>query len=181
MEISVRPLVIEDAAALHEAVVESIEHLRPWMPWVADEPISLEQRVEWIRTATDVLGIFADGRCVGGTGLHDRVAPSGREIGYWVRSDSTGRGVATAAVRLVVERAFTLPGIDHVEIHHDKANAASARIPAKLGFTLIREVGDEIAAPGECGVSCEWRLHKTATPHGRDRSTATSGNVSGEP
>ena len=30
----------------------------------------------------------------------------------------------------------------------------------KLGFTLVREVGVAIAAPGECGIQCEWRLRR---------------------
>ena len=29
---------------MHDAVTESIEHLRPWMPWIADEPVTVEQR-----------------------------------------------------------------------------------------------------------------------------------------
>jgi hypothetical protein len=43
----------EDAGLLHEAVVDSVEHLRPWMPWIADEPMSVEQRRNLIqRSAT---------------------------------------------------------------------------------------------------------------------------------
>ena len=50
--------------------------------------------------------------------------------------DGARRGVATAAVSIIVQRALATAGIDHVEIHHDKANVASAGVPAKLGFTL---------------------------------------------
>ena len=130
------------------------------MPWAADEPITLAERIDWITRATDSVGVFVGETFVGGAGLHDRIAPTGREIGYWVRTGWTGRGIATAAVRLLVDQAFATPGIDHVEIHHDKANVPSSRVPAKLGFALIREVPDEIAAPGECGISCEWVLRR---------------------
>ena len=58
------------------------------------------------------------------------------------------------------DAAFAMPDITHVEIHHDKANVRSARVPAKLGFTLVREVLDEIQAPGEIGISCEWRIDR---------------------
>ncbi|MGH3264185.1 MAG: hypothetical protein ACRDNS_19565, partial [Trebonia sp.] len=41
----------DDAAILEAAVMESIEHLRPWMPWAADEPLSAVKRraliAEW--------------------------------------------------------------------------------------------------------------------------------------
>jgi hypothetical protein len=30
-------------------------------------------------------------------------------------------------------------------------------------FRLVREVDDDIAAPGEVGVSCEWRLDRPRT------------------
>ncbi len=60
----------------------------------------------------------------------------GLEIGYWIHPAFIGRGLATAAARLVTEAAFSVPGIDRVEIHHDRANEISGAIPRKLGFTL---------------------------------------------
>ena len=32
-----------DADALSAAIVASVDHLRPWMPWAADEPIGIER------------------------------------------------------------------------------------------------------------------------------------------
>lgn len=164
-----------DAPALHAAITASIEHLRPWMPWIADEPLSPKDRERLItdvfdagwRDGTDyVYGIFSAEALVGGCGLHRRIGTGGLEIGYWVAADHTGRGHATAAARALADAAFDLSEIDHVEIHHDKANVASAAIPAKLGFTMMGEVTDAISAPGEIGISCEWRL---------DRRTAGDG------
>ena len=128
-------------------------------PGPRTQPVTLDWRTEWI-SRTESEGIFVGDTFVGGVGLHDRISPTGREIGYWVRAGWTRRGVATAAVSIMVQRAFATAGIDHVEIHHDKANVASAGVPAKLGFTLVREVPDERAAPGECGISWEWRLRR---------------------
>jgi RimJ/RimL family protein N-acetyltransferase len=34
-----------DAALLAESVTESLEHLRPWMPWVHSEPEPIEEKV----------------------------------------------------------------------------------------------------------------------------------------
>jgi ribosomal-protein-serine acetyltransferase len=161
VEILCRPYTVDDAPALHEAILASLEHLRPWMPWVALEPLTLEQRTAWIADGGDAVGIFHGEIVVGGTGLHDRLGdPAGREIGYWVRDGWTARGIATAAARQMVDLAFSMDGVTYVEIHHDKANAASRRVPEKLGFTLIRERKDEISAPGEIGISCDWRLDR---------------------
>ena len=163
IDIVCRPYTLEDAPALHEAILASVEHLRPWMPWAALEPLTLGQRTEWIANGSDAIGIFLEHDVVGGTGLHDRLGdPAGREIGYWVRADMTGRGIATEAARQMVQRAFAIDGVTYVEIHHDKANLASRRVPEKLGFTLIRERKDDISAPGEIGISCDWRLDRRA-------------------
>lgn len=155
-----------DAHQLVAAVAESREHLRPWMAWAAEEPLTIEQRREWIigverawRDGGDaVLGIFLDGRVVGGCGLHRRIARDGLELGYWIHPRFTRRGLATAAAQLLTGGAVALPGVTHVEIHHDKANVASAGVPRKLGFSLLAEVPDKIEAPGEIGIECRWQM-----------------------
>jgi ribosomal-protein-serine acetyltransferase len=43
----VRPYREEDAPALHEAVNESREHIRPWLPF-ADEHQSIDESRAWI-------------------------------------------------------------------------------------------------------------------------------------
>jgi ribosomal-protein-serine acetyltransferase len=158
MGLVIRRPTVDDVAAIHEAVLESLEHLRPWMAWAATEPLTLDERVERIRSGTETWAAFVGDRFVGAVGIHDRIDAGGREIGYWVRVSETGKGYATEAARQAVAVAFATAGVDHVEIHHDRANTASRRVPEKLGFTLVRERPDEITAPGECGISCEWRL-----------------------
>jgi ribosomal-protein-serine acetyltransferase len=171
-ELRVRRYRPWDAAALHDAITDSVEWLRPWMPWIAQEPLTVSERRRHIRTGFDaewddgtsfVYGVFAGDTVVGGCGLHPRIGPGGLEIGYWVRRGHTGRGIATAVAGALVEAAFALDHVTHVEIHHDRANVASGRVPARLGFTLLGEVPDEITAPGETGVSCEWRLGRATS------------------
>jgi ribosomal-protein-serine acetyltransferase len=172
MTIELRHLRESDAEAFNAAVHQSVDELRPWMPWAAEEPRPLEQRVElirrWERECAEggdrSFGIFVDGQVAGACGLHRRIGDGGVEIGYWVRSDLTGRGIATEAARRLCEIAFAEAAIDRVEIHHDRANAASARIPAKLGFTRVAENRTAPEAPGEEGVEIVWRLTR---PSGR--------------
>ena len=67
-------------------MVESLDHLRPWMPWTADEPIDLAARVELLRTFRGrfdlgeefVYAVLDRGesRVLGGTGLHLRSGPA---------------------------------------------------------------------------------------------------------
>ena len=166
MNLVIRPWREHDAAALSQAIVESLDHLRPWMPWAADEPKSPAARLALIRGwererlagGDGFLGIWLDGQVAGGCGLHRRIGPGGLELGYWVHPGFTRRGVATEAARQLCERAFAGPSIDRVEIHHDRANAASGGVPPKLGFERVAERHRSPQAPGEEGVAWIWRL-----------------------
>jgi RimJ/RimL family protein N-acetyltransferase len=108
--------------------------------------------------ANVLMGNFLDGSVAGGCGMHDRIGPSALEIGYWTHRSFLRRGIATSAARLLTESAFARAEIARVEIHHDKANEPSSGIPRKLGFRFAREVRDEVEAPSEVGISCEWQL-----------------------
>lgn len=157
-----------DAQLVARAVKESLEHLRPWMSWIAQEPLPLACRTalieewerEWMQGGDVVMGVFLRGRVAGGCGLHRRIVRNGLELGYWTHASFLRRGIATAAAALLTDAAFAVPGITRVEIHHDKANRASAAVPRKLGYRFIGEVPDEPEAPAETGIECRWRLTK---------------------
>jgi RimJ/RimL family protein N-acetyltransferase len=155
-----------DAAVLQRAVTESIEHLRPWMAWIADEPQSLERRRQrlaegergWARGGDVILAVVAGDQIAGGAGLHRRCGAGGLEIGYWIHVGFLRRGLATRVGCLLTDAAFSLADIERVEIHHDKANVASAGVPRRLGFTLVAEAPDRRSAPAEVGIDCTWRM-----------------------
>ena len=164
-----RTWTADDADALGTAITESIEHLRPWMPWIAFEPVALEDRqkliAEWdtkFRAGEDVVyGVFHDGAVVGGTGLHRRIGPRALEIGYWIHADHVRQGFATELSAGLTSAAFELDGIERVEIHHDKDNVASEGVPRSLGYTFTGDVAAAVAAPSESGVQCVWSMTRT--------------------
>ena len=155
-----------DAELQHRAIVESIEHLRPWMAWAADEPLPLERRrrmlVEWERDwarGGDVyLAVLSHDRVAGSTGLHRRRAPGLLEIGYWIHPGFLRRGFATAVARLLTDAAFGVAGIEQVQIRHDKANVASAGVPRRLGYELVAEAPVGAATAAGVGIDCVWRV-----------------------
>lgn len=165
-----RRWVPDDAEALGRAVAESADHLRPWMAWIAAEPLPLERRRamidewerEWSRGGDAVLGVFVDGQVAGGCGLHRRIGAGGLEIGYWIHPRFLRQGLATRAAGLLTDAAFAVRGISRVEIHHDKANQASAGVPRKLGFEWLGEAPDAPEAPGDLGIEWRWRMQKDA-------------------
>jgi RimJ/RimL family protein N-acetyltransferase len=134
-----------DAPLLKDALDTSLEHLRPWMPWAADEPQPLEQKAELLRVFRGrfdlgedfVYGVFErdESAVVGGSGLHTRAGPGALEIGYWVRASHVGRGLARETAAALTLVAFRVCGVDRVEIRVDPANEPSLAVPRALGFT----------------------------------------------
>lgn len=161
----------DDAPLLKEAIDASLPALQQWMPWATTEPSpveSLATRLANFRRAFQegrswTFGVFDadEARVIGGTGLHPRTEPGRLEIGYWIRSSETGRGYATEIAAALVDRAFTLHGVDAVEIRCDARNAASAAVPRRLGFRLDATlVGDSPAPDGSLRDTMVWLLER---------------------
>jgi RimJ/RimL family protein N-acetyltransferase len=135
----------EDVHLVSAAIAQSLEHLRPWMTWTVHEPLSLEQRLEALRTRRGHFdlgsdyhyGIFdkAETRLLGSAGLTLRGEVEEREIGYWVAADQLGRGIATEVGSALVRVAFDIEGLASLEIRMEPHNVRSARVAAKLGFS----------------------------------------------
>ncbi|MFI6154549.1 GNAT family N-acetyltransferase [Kitasatospora sp. NPDC051170] len=156
-----------DAAAYHRLIDESLEHLRPWMYWVPDHPAVTDQFLatrdeRWESGQNFTYAIEEHGALVGACSIFraEGAAADVREIGYWLHPAATGRGLATRAARALVEEAFRLPGVAHVEICHDPANLPSGAVPARLGFTEFVRRPVERVAPGDTGEDLVWRISR---------------------
>jgi ribosomal-protein-serine acetyltransferase len=160
----------DDVDHLAGAIRTSLEHLQPWMPWVAMEPLSRVRRLDIIRQwrndyasgGDSVFGVFAGDAIVGGCGLHRRSIPGVLEIGYWVHVDHLRLGYAGEIARALTAAAFEAPDTEIVEIRHDLANAISGRVPERLGYELVDQQPTEITAPGQEGVTCIWHITRAA-------------------
>ena len=134
----------EDAAMIQEATAASKEHLLPFMPWAADEPQTVEQKVELTRRFRGlfdrgedfIYGIFDQNelRALGGTGLHTRPTDNALEIGYWLHKDFVNQGFITETTAALTKVAFELYHVERMEIHCAIENLASAAVPRKLGY-----------------------------------------------
>jgi RimJ/RimL family protein N-acetyltransferase len=164
-----------DEPLLGAAITESLEHLRPWMPWAHQEPIDPEARVQLLRkfrgdfdTDRDfIYGIFNldESAVVGGTGLHPRIGEGAREIGYWIRSSQVNRGYAMEATAALAYVAFQVDGIRRIEVRCDPHNHASAAVPRKLGFTYEGTLrGQARGVNGEARDTMVWSLLATDPP-----------------
>lgn len=168
-------------AALPQVVADSVHHLQPWMPWAVPgygpagaAEFLQSSELNWAAGEAFRYAIMTGGELAGSIGLINRIGAGGLEIGYWVHAAWARRGLATAATAALVTEAFTLPGIDRVEIKHDERNVASGGIPRKLGFTVAgREPGPpELTMPdGSPITDVIWRMSRArwaARDPGRD-------------
>lgn len=145
VHVRIRPYELNDARSVFEAARESLVELRPWMPWCHPD-YSMEDSHLWLETqvmafqqgtAFEFAIVSPDGRYLGGCGLNEISTANQRaNLGYWVRSSATRRGVATEAVRLVRDWGFRHTELLRLEIVVAVTNRASQRVAEKAGATL---------------------------------------------
>jgi RimJ/RimL family protein N-acetyltransferase len=170
-DIVVRWVTVADAEPIACAVGESLEHLKPWMPWAdtrsADITFQRSRLREQIRQRTRAeewqYGMFADrSTFLGSIGLMTRRGPGTIELGYWLHVDAVNRGLATRAARAMTAAALEMDGIEHTLIMCDEANLRSAAIPQRLGYKLDRVEARSPEAPGETGRMQIWIADRSA-------------------
>ncbi len=161
----------EDFAAAFTLIEESLEHLRPWEPWVAGHSEESTRALlancesKWATGEVYNYAIAKDGAPIGMCQSYRAPEPRGRCLGYWLHPAATGQGIATRAAAALVAEMFALPAVEYLEITHDSANASSAAIPRRLGFTQLRqEPAPPPVAPSGSGINVTWRLARPAPP-----------------
>ena len=168
VRVTLRCWRVEQAATLSALVQGNLDHLRPWMPWIALEPSTEVQRREliagWergrIAGGDAIYSVQVDGVAIGCCGLHRRIGPDGLEIGYWIAESQCHKGYATEAAAVLTAAALSMDGIRCAEIHHDTANLASAAVPRRLGYQFVDERPAVDPAPGGTGINWIWRTER---------------------
>jgi len=166
------------APQIAAAVSQSLPELMQFMDWAASGLVRPEDFADFIAQSHDGWEQHLEynfvvisrepgadcGRVIGGCGLMRRVGPAAIEIGYWIRSDQAGRGLATEAAGLLVNAAWTLSDVARIEIIRDGANEASGRVADKLGFNEMERRAVEMLCPGDSGIDV---VHELLRPMSR--------------
>ncbi|HEV2761560.1 MAG TPA: GNAT family protein [Pyrinomonadaceae bacterium] len=141
--VGIRRFRADDARPLYEAVRESLPELLAWMPW-AHPDYAFEESLAWVGERGRVWDEGTDyacavfepptGRFLGVIGLNkvDRIHMYAN-LGYWVRSGATRRGVASTAARLMARLGLGQLGFQRLEIVAAVGNRASQRVAEKAG------------------------------------------------
>ncbi len=158
-----------DSVALDEAIRVSLYELNQWLPWARMDYTSgdtasfiRESILAWKEgRAWDYSIRFKENpsRHLGNVSLWT-VSKLGKiaEIGYWIRSDETNRGICTEAVDRVIEEAFVALGYHKVVLRIAVGNDASDRVAQKLGFTREGILREELLIRGNWVDHSLWSL-----------------------
>jgi len=141
--ITLKPLDILDADDLVRAVHESVNEIMPWMGWCTPE-YDLQTAKAWLlsldtRWKDGSQYAFAirggdDGTFLGVAGLnHINNTQRIGNLGYWVRTSKTKKGVATRASRLVARFGVDKLNLLRSEIVVAVENEPSLRVAEKTG------------------------------------------------
>ena len=146
-----------DGKAINDAIRESLEELRPWMPWARvvpsiaeSETFARESALRFRNREDLLLCLFrkSDGLYLGGSGLHNIAWDVPRfEIGYWIRTSALGQGYVTEAVNGITNMAFDKLNAVRMEIRCDARNQRSAAVALRAGYTLEARLQKESRDP----------------------------------
>lgn len=127
-----RPLAWADAGAIVTGI-DDLEVSR-WMV-LPPHPYTQADAEEFLAYAAgraDHWTILREGAFIG-------VISTDGELGYWLARPVWGQGIATEAVRAVLECHFADPAQESLRANHFAENTASARVLAKAGFIYTGE------------------------------------------
>lgn len=161
-----------DGKVVYDAIVASINELKPWMPFAhmdqsqQDLEVNIRQAyIKFIKRKDLRLHVFLKdtGEFIASSGLHRINWDIPKfEIGYWIDTRYSGKGYITEAVKGIVDFAFNELKARRLEIRCDPLNEKSRRVPERLGFTLEGILrNDSLSADGkELRDTCVFALIK---------------------
>jgi len=158
-----------DASTLDDAIRASLPDLNQWLPWArmdyttADTTAFIRESIQaWKEERAWDYSIRFNGdprRHIGNISFWT-VSKLGKiaEIGYWVRSDETSRGICTEAVELLLGEAFNSLGYHKIVLRIAVGNDPSDRVAEKLGFTREGVLREELLIRGNWVDHSLWSL-----------------------
>lgn len=135
----IRPVTLDDAHAfaLHGDNPKIAANMRDIFP----SPYKLDDAKRFISSVITldpprVMAIVADGDVCGAISLvgKEDVYARSFETGYWIGEDFWGRGIATQAVKQIVEYGFTNFNVERIYACVFSPNLSSKKVLLKNGF-----------------------------------------------
>lgn len=144
----IRPARVTDAKSMHDAMKDSFNVLKKWMPW-AQTLASLRDTIMYLEEGEQLwrsipresveqplqIVDLADEIYLGATGIKpaNLLVPS-FEIGYWINQKHTGKGLISEAMNALTRYLFEVQKARRVEINCEEANKKSAKVVERINF-----------------------------------------------
>lgn len=141
----IRPFQKEDGDAVHQAIMSSLERLKPFMEWAhypsspqIQEKRLVQSRKDYFDGKEYNLGVF-DARTAdflmstGWLRINSR-NKNCLEIGYWTITKYSGKGLATLITKILVIVGMEILKADRIQICCHYKNLASHRVIEKCQF-----------------------------------------------
>ncbi len=138
------PLQSKDAGAVHQLISNNRAHLDQWLRWssaiqtLQDAQQLVSQFEEKLKQGDGFMnGIWHKGELAGAVvcwyiNRHN----NNTEIGYWLGTEFTGKGLVTRACEKVIGYLFEEEGLHRIEMQCGVENLKSRAVPERLGFEL---------------------------------------------
>jgi RimJ/RimL family protein N-acetyltransferase len=178
--LELRPFRRRDLDAVVEAIDASMDDLELWLPW-ANRSYGRSETNRFLRESVSA---WSDGRAfdfairardepdfhlgnisVWPTSKRERAG----EIGYWIRSSATGKGVATEAAARVSQVGFEELELHRITLRIAVGNRPSERVAEKLGFTREGLLRKEVLVRGRWMDHSLWAMLEDEYRVARDR------------
>ncbi len=133
----------EDADALYDLVDRSRMHLTQHGDWTDLGEATQESVAASLHTSdgpTTQFGIWLDGKLIGRADLNPRT-PGNFVLGYWLGSQFTGKGYATAACKALIVYGKAELVATTIWAGVTKGNAKSEAVLRRLGFQAVADRG----------------------------------------
>jgi RimJ/RimL family protein N-acetyltransferase len=141
MQIRIRPFTWEDLEAMvyhanNPKVAEKLTDAFP-SPYTLEDGKAFFERILQ-QDPPEVLAIEVDGKVVGNIGIHPQsdVNRLNAELGYFIGEEYWGKGIATEAIKLMVNYAFEHFDLQRIFARPFGTNLASQKVLQKAGFVL---------------------------------------------
>ena len=144
IDAQLRPLEPWQAEEFLAHMDRAREHTDPWVLW-ASRSTDLESARRTLQGYADkqaadaarIYGIWLDGVLVGGVMFpHFDLERGVAEIGVWSEPAGQGKGLITAAVRVLIDYALVERGMHRVEWLNSTVNLRSRAVAERVGMRL---------------------------------------------
>ena len=165
----IRPFRRRDIEALYAAVRDSQTELAEYLPW-ATKAFTRAGAAGFVRES---MRSWREGKAydfsirlqerperhVGNISIwHVSRSSRSGEIGYWIRTEDTGRGIATEATHEALRIGFGELSMHRMVLRVAVGNKASERVATKLGFVREGVLREDIQVGGRWMDHSVWGL-----------------------